>query len=233
MTNSSDNTIRAIGNSPDVMGREFSSFCGYGRNVPIPIGSRVRIHDCRYGSSRFIKYMVGREAIVLSELRPDALGISYPHVITLRYVEPVSAWTKNDNITTLEPSHLEVLEVGNGTVIPGVSYRLCEKEIMDARFAEFDFRYDGYTNLPTFQAATGLKQDAQHRHSVRQMVRQDKTINPDRLAAYFKRQPDLSIEGTAWFQGPFPERTEYRQNINWGEIAKEFSTIFKEEDSFA
>lgn len=233
MTNSSDNTIRAAGNARDAMGREYSTICGYGVDKPIPIGSRVRIHQSRYSNSLFISYMAGREAIVMSELRTNSVGPSYPKVISLRFVDPVNQWQVYDNCTSLEPRELEVLEVGNGIAIPGVSYRLCEKEIWDTRFKAHDFRHQGYDNLPTFLAATYLKQDAKHMAAARAMLRKDKTINPVRLADYFRKQPLLKIDDSAYFQGTFPERSAYRLSVNWEEIATEFGEIFAEERSFA
>ena len=60
------------------------------------------------------------------------------------------------------------------------------------------------------------------------MKRKDGTINPDRLANYFRKAKDLAIEESAHYLYPFPERDCYRLRVNWPEIAAEFEQSFKE-----
>jgi hypothetical protein len=229
MSENSKNYSKPADCSVDAMGRHYSAICGYPNKQGIPIGSRIRIHNRGYSAVCFVKYYEGHEAIVVSAPR---LYTSDTWVIGVRFLEPTCDWEISSNSTIVEPRDLEVLKVGDGTVIPGISYRLCEKEIWDAKYEAYDFTFEGYTNAPTHLAALYLQQDSGHRSALKGMLRKDNTINPKRISEYFRKTPSLTIDDWAPLQGNFPVRSEYRQGVDWDEIAAEFNQCFDEEREF-
>jgi len=214
----------------DAMGRVYSAICKFTDRQPLPIGTRVKIHSA--GARCFSKYYDGKEAVVTGPLREGHWGMMDPRV-PVRFVEPQEDWEIGQNYKVINLCDAEVLAVGDGTLIPGISYRLCEQELWDARFAAYDFTFQEYRNYPTFLAALYLRQDYKHVEAVRTMRRKDGTVNPVRLEKYFAAAPDLRIEESEMYQGDFPARTIYRQSVDWAEVANDFNVLFKEEDAYA
>ncbi|MCC5612179.1 hypothetical protein LC612_36995, partial [Nostoc sp. CHAB 5834] len=92
--------------------------------------------------------------------------------------------------------------------------------------------YEGYTNAPTYLAALYLRADGRHNQAVRSMTRKDGSINPNRVRKYFYGAK-LQIDDWAWFTPGVVERNEFRNEVNWAEIAKEFAQAVAEDLKYA
>lgn len=226
--------------SVDVLGRTFSAVIGYSEQklIPIPIGTRVRLMPEWTTSavdSFFDKSAFGAEAIVTAFLpgkrRPDG-GLVFwekDHV-RVRFVDVRGHWETAANYRVWDVRWIEVLELGSGEIADG-SYELMQEEIWDQRWKALDHTHQGWSNPPTFLAQLYLDNDSRHQGAVLGMVRKDGSINPTRLATYFRRS-GLHIDGWSWYPDPFPQHYRYRYRVNWSEIAVFFANKAKEHRAF-
>lgn len=215
----------------DLLGRSFSEICGWlPGKTEIPIGSKVLIKAGRHDT--YNKYYAGREAVVVENFT-EGRGIWETPMVRLRLVKPENEREPSRNYLVSKREHVQVLTVGDGTLLPGADYELCRKEKLDAAFAEHDSTFEGYSNMPTFVAALYLRQDPKHQREVFRMVRQNGSINADRLRTYFYRHVEYAnMQDVAWWPDGFPEWSEYRFVVNWQEIADDFAASFKEQAEY-
>lgn len=215
----------------DLLGRTFSEICGWlPGKMEIPVGSKVLVKAGRHDADN--NYYAGREAVVVENFT-EGRGIWEAPKVKLRLVKPEDEREPFRNYLVSKRENVQVLTVGGGTVLPGADYELCRKEMLDAAFADVDSTFEGYSNIPTFIAALYLRQDQKHQSAVFHMVRQDGSINPDRLRTYFYRHVEhASMRDVAWWPDGFPEWSEYRFVVNWQEIADDFAASFKEQAEY-
>lgn len=214
----------------DVMGR-VAGFNGFDSTKEIPVGSRVRIHQGTYCSGCASRYYAGQEAVVTS--RPFTSDKTTGPEVSVRFMTVKNDWDVIDNGRRFRPSVLEVLEVGNDTVTPGVSYPLAKIEVFTERFKTMDLTHQEYTNFPTFQAHIYLAQEERHVKAVKTMVLTDGSISRKKLERYFRSFPDLQPPSEDFYPDGFPQRLEFRLNIDWDDVAKQFEAQFAEAAAYA
>lgn len=212
----------------DVLGRTHSEICGWlPSNKEIPVGSEVVLHGhSRSGRQGFAQFYAGHHAVVTA-FHPCRRRIWTP-TVTVRVIEPVNAMEAFANFGTVDASQVEVVRVGDGTVVPGESYQLCKIEVLRKRFAEMDHRYEGFKNPATYLAHLYLRTDAKHHQAVLGMIRSNFTINPTRLGNYFRKE-GLKIDDWAWVPEGFPPHHEFSRAVAWEEVAEEFLVLAREQ----
>ncbi|MBC8737226.1 hypothetical protein F6X40_10445 [Paraburkholderia sp. UCT31] len=210
----------------DVLGREYRGM-GFSESVAIPVGSRVRIVQCDYLRLRTEAH-VGREAVTLLPAQPDRDRGFYQEQL-VRLVQPATDCYVSDSLLVAPLRSLEVLTVGDGTVMPRRDYVLSKREIYDARFAKMDHRIEGWTNAATFIAHLYLRNSHIHYEAMRAFRRAGGSINPARIKSYFYRNA-IQIDDWAKFPEGFPRYDHYRYQIDWNSIAGEFNQVFAEAD---
>jgi hypothetical protein len=215
----------------DLLGRTFSNICGWlpGR-TDIPVGSKVRINagqPCSYN-----RCYAGNEAVVVENFI-EGRGVWETPKVRLRFVKPENEREPVMNYMVSKREDVEVLTLGDGTILPVADYALTRKELLDAAFAEVDSRFEGYSNMPTFIAALYLRQSQKHQQEVFRMVRRNGSINEERLREYFYKKVEHSrMTDVAWWPDGFPEWDDYKFRVNWKEISDEFSVFFKEQSEY-
>jgi hypothetical protein len=208
--------------SRDAAGREFSDIIGYGCRTPVPVGSLVTLLPARFSSRGYDFYNWRRGIVVGRKKDPDGYGDD--HLIFVRKLDDLSDWEPWANTMRWAERHVRVDVVGTGEPpVAGKDYPLCRKEILDARYKAMDHTYQEWRNPATFLAFIQLRTTQEHYRAVLGMVRQNGTINPERLKNYWYRHCETALPDWGKYPEGFPSSLEYIYKVDWAEIAKDFS----------
>lgn len=208
----------------DLIGRTHSTFHGW-TGAMVPVGAHITILSTR--NNIMNDCWAGSPAVVVM----SNAATENKREVRVRLKTPRDEWV-DMNEFFVDAAYVSVDAVGDGQVIPGRDYRESEGEVARKKFMATDHTYEGYTNRPTYLAALYLRADGKHNPAIRAMVRKDGSINPNRVRKYFYGAK-LKIDDWAWYTPGIVERIEFRNAVNWEEIAKEFAEEVAEDLKYA
>jgi hypothetical protein len=221
------NQVMPENGSQDAADREYSEICGYANKIPVPVGSIVTLLPGRFGQRGYDFYNWRKGIVTRREKDPDGYGDDY--LIFVRKLDNLSDWEPWTNTMRWAERHVRVDTVGNGEPpVAGKDYPLCRKEILDARYKAMDHTYQEWRNPATFLAFIQLRTTQEHYRAVMGMVRQNGSINPERLKNYWYRHCETTLPDWGKYPDGFPSSLEYLYRVDWVEIAKDFSEHARE-----
>ena len=158
----------------------------------------------------------------------------------VRRCEPLNNMNYGDYPETFLLEKLTLLEEGDGTVTPGVHFKLSDDEAKYLRLMEYhnrclkaDTMHQGWSNAATCIARQLLAQEPMFHQWLHHNLRQDGTINEGKIEKQFRYMKlkvddwcfEPPVEAPAEFGGQFAWYNPYKQKINWAEIADSFATL--------